>query len=160
MNDKNMLLVSADDPITPHSIPSNAMTLPFLCLLAAAGIFRYLSSDAMKRFRLRLVALLPRNVMERHMRVLLEEFPDRVGEFRRRVLPYSAAHVGYNAAAALCFVSALWFFPPNGMQYWDLIFVRYGSLLLMPLAFAGDVLLFMRMLRATARRGGEADGAA
>jgi hypothetical protein len=135
------------------------MTPPFLCLLAAAAIFRYLSSDAMKQYHRRLAGLLPRNVTQEPLRVLLTEFPERVAEFRRRVVPCSALHVAYNAASAACFVVALWFFPPQGMQHWDLIFVRYGSVVLTPLAFLGDVILFARMLIATFNRGGEADGA-
>ena len=135
------------------------MTPPFLCLLAAACILRYLSSDAMKQFKLRLAALLPRNVMESHLQVLLAEFPERLSEFRRRVLPCSAWHVVYNAASAVCFVAALWYFPPHGMEHWDLIFVRYGSVVLTPLAFMADVILFARILLATSGRGGEVDGA-
>jgi hypothetical protein len=135
------------------------MTPPFLCLLAAACILRYLSSDAMKQFKLRLAALLPRNVMEDHLRVLLGEFPDRLTDFRRRVLPCSVLHLIYNAAAAACFVGALWYFPPREMQHWDLIFVRYGSVVLTPLAFMADVVIFARMLVATSGRGGQADGA-
>jgi len=136
------------------------MNPPFLCLLAAAGIFRYLSADAMRQFRLRLASLLPRNVTEGHLRVLLAEFPERVGDFRRRVLPWSAWHVGWNAASAVCFIAALWFFPPRGMQHWDLIFVRYGSVVLTPVAFLADVVLFARTLMATFGRAGATDEAA
>jgi hypothetical protein len=135
------------------------MTPPFLCLLAAAAIFRYLSSDSMKQFKLRLAGLLPRSVTEDHMRVLLTEFPDRVVEFRRRVLPCSAAHMAYNAASAICFVCALWYFPPQGMEHWDLIFVRYGSIILTPIAFLADLILFSRMLFASFGRPGAADEA-
>jgi len=133
------------------------MTPPFLCLLAAAGIFRYLSADAKKAFTMRLAKLLPRNVTEQHLQVLIEDFPERVGEFRRRAVPYSALHVAYNAAACGCFVAALWFFPPAGMEHWDLVFVRYGSAILTPVALVGDVVLFMRMLRATFGRRTAAD---
>jgi hypothetical protein len=135
------------------------MTPPFLLLLAAAGVFRLLSADSRKSFDQRLARLLPRNVMRDHLRVLLEEFPDRVSEFRRRVMPHSALHVLFNAAACACFTAALWFFPPVGMAHWDLIFVRYGSLLLMPVAFLADAILFARMLMATFARDAEADGA-
>jgi hypothetical protein len=119
------------------------MTPPFLCLLAAACIFRYLSSDAMKHFHLRLALLLPRNVVDNHLQVLLTEFPERLAEFRRRVLPSSA-----------------WYFPPQGMARWDLIFVRYGSVVLTPLAFLADVILFARTIMATSGRDPEADEAA
>jgi hypothetical protein len=136
------------------------MTPPFLCLLAAACIFRYLSSDAMKHFHLRLALLLPRNVVDNHLQVLLTEFPERLAEFRRRVLPSSAWHVALNAASAICFVCALWYFPPQGMARWDLIFVRYGSVVLTPLAFLADVILFARTIMATSGRDPEADEAA
>lgn len=129
------------------------MTPPFLFLLGAAAIFRLLSADSNKAFRQRLARLLPRNVMEEHMRVLLEDYPDRLGEFRRRVLPFSGLYVALNAAACACFAAALWFFPPSGMQHWDLVFIRYGSVLLMPLALAADAVSFSRMLRSTFGRG-------
>jgi len=135
------------------------MTPPFLLLLAAAAIFRFLSADSRKAFDRRLARLLPRNVAEMHLRVLLVDFPDRLGEFRRRVLPFSALHVVLNAAACVCFIAALWFFPPSGMEHWDLLFVRYGSLVITPIAFLADVVLFARMLMATFGRGAEAGGA-
>jgi hypothetical protein len=135
------------------------MTPPFLCLLAAAGIFRLLSADANKTFYQRLARLLPRNVMQDHLRVLLQDFPERLSEFRHRVAPYSALHVLLNTAACGCFAAACWFFPPNGMPHWDLVFVRYGSVLLTPVAFLADVVLFARMLMATFARDAEAGGA-
>ncbi len=135
------------------------MTPPFLFLMAAAGIFRLLSSDANKAFNRRLARLLPRKVMQEHLRVLLADYPERVVEFRRRVLPFSALHVALNTAACACFAAALWVFPPTGMEHWDLVFVQYGSLLLMPVAFTADALLFARMLMATFSRNAEAGGA-
>ena len=135
------------------------MTPPFLFLLAAAAIFRWLSADANKAFSQRLTSLLPRNVMREHLRVLLAEFPDRVGEFRRRVLPCHALHVVLNTAACACFAVALWMFPPIGMERWDLLFVQYGSLLLLPMAFFADAVLFARMLMATFAKNVEPDGA-
>lgn len=136
------------------------MTPPFFFLLAAAGIFRLLSSDSQKAFNNGLSKMLPRNVMERHWQVLQGEFPDRLGEFRRRVLPFSALYVALNAAACICFASALWFFPPTGMAHWDLVFVRYGSLLITPVAFLVDAVGFGRMWFATFVRAGAADEAA
>jgi hypothetical protein len=135
------------------------MTPPFLLLLAAAGIFRFLSADAKKAFNQRLARLLPRKIMQEHLRVLMQDYPDRLSEFRRKVMPFSALHVGLNAAACSCFAAALWFFPPSGMAQWDLIFVRYGSLLLTPLALVADVVLFARMWMATFSRDAEADRA-
>jgi hypothetical protein len=135
------------------------MTPPFLFLLAAAGIFRLLSADSNKAFQQRLAKLLPRNVMHEHLRVLLQDFPDRLGEFRRRVLPFSALHVAFNAMACGCFVAALWYFPPTGMEHWDLVILRYGSVLLTPLAFVADAVSFARMLMATFGKDAEADGA-
>jgi hypothetical protein len=135
------------------------MTPPFLFLLAAAGIFRLLSADAKKAFDQRLANLLPRKVMEERMRVLLAEYTDRLSEFRRRVMPFSALQVLLNAAACACFAAALWFFPPTGMAHWDLVIVRYGSVLLTPVAFVADVVLFARTLLATFARDAEADGA-
>jgi hypothetical protein len=136
------------------------MTPPFLLLLAAAGIFRFLSADCNKTFRNRLARLLPRNVAEDHLRVLIQEFPDRLAEFRRRAVPFSTLHVALNAASCICFVAALWYFPPSAMQHWDLIFMRYGSLVLTPVAFIADVVLFTRMVMASFSRGAEAGGAA
>ena len=135
------------------------MTLPFFFLLAAAGIFRLLSADSRKTFNRRLASLLPRNVMKDHLQVLMADFPERAAEFRRRVLPYSAFHVLLNTAACGCFAAALWIFPPAGMNRWDLLFVQYGSLLLMPLAFVADAVVFARTLMATFTSGAEADGA-
>jgi hypothetical protein len=135
------------------------MTPPFLCLLAAAGIFRLLSADANKTFKQRLARLLPRNVTHNHLRVLIDEFPDRLSEFRFRVAPYSALHVLLNATACTCFAASCWYFPPSGLAHWDLLFLRYGSVLLMPVAFLADVVLFARMLMATFAGGAEADGA-
>ena len=125
------------------------ITPPFLCLLAAAAIFRLLSSDAIKAFRAHLARLLPRNVMQDRLRVLKRDFPDRLPLFRRRVLPFSALHVAFDAAACLCFAAAVWYFPPQGMQQWDLLFVRYGSVVLLPIAFLTDVVKFARLLIST-----------
>jgi hypothetical protein len=135
------------------------MTPPFLFLLAAAGIFRLLSSDSNKAFHHRLAGLLPRKVMREHLQVLLSDYPGRVGDFRWRVLPWYAMHVVLNVAACACFATALWMFPPIGMQRWDLLFVQYGSLLLMPLAFLADAVLFARMFLATFGKDAEAGGA-
>jgi hypothetical protein len=135
------------------------MTLPFICLLAAAGIFRLLSADANKAFQHRLARLLPRNVMQEHFRVLIQDFPDRLSEFRHRVAPYSALHVLLNAAACACFTAACWFFPPSGMEHWDLLILRYGSVILTPVAFLADVVLFARMLMATFAGDAETGGA-
>ena len=95
--------------------------------------------------------------MEQRLRALLQDYPDRLGEFRRRVLPFSGLHLALNAAACACFVAALWYFPPSGMSYWDLLFVRYGSALLIPAAFLFDVVGFARLYRATFGRNAEAD---
>jgi len=135
-------------------------TPPFLCLVAAAAIFRLLSSDANKAFRARLLHLLPRKVMDQHLRILIQQYPNRLTEFRRRVLPYSGLHVIFNAAACLCFVTAIWYFPPSGMQQWDLLFVRYGSVVLVPLAFLADAIRFARTLISTFGRNTPADEAA
>lgn len=136
------------------------MTPPFLFLLAAAGIFRWLSSDANKAFNARLERLLPRKVMDHHLRVLLANYPDLWAEFRRRVLPYSGLNVAFNVTACGCFVAAVWYFPPSMMEHWDLIFVRYVSLLVVPVALLVDGVAFTRTLLATfARRDAEADEA-
>ena len=135
------------------------MTPPFLFLLAAAGIFRLLSADSKKAFNQRLANLLPRKIMRDHLRALLADYPEQLSDFRTRVMPYQAFHVLLNAAACVCFAAALWFFPPHGLQQWDLRFVRYGSLLITPVAFLADVVIFARMLLATFARDAEADGA-
>jgi hypothetical protein len=64
-----------------------------------------------------------------------------------------------NAAACCCFAAACWFFPPSGMERWDLLFLRYGSLILTPVAFLADVVLFARMLMATFATDAETGGA-
>lgn len=97
--------------------------------------------------------------MEDHLRVLLADYPRQLGELRRRALPYSALHVALNAAACSCFAAAVWYFPPGRMERWDLLFLRYGSVLLTPVAFLADVLTFGRTLMATFGRDAEADGA-
>ena len=135
------------------------MTPPFLFLMAAAGAFRLLSADCNKSFSQRLARLLPRKVMQQRLQVLLMDYPDLVSEFRRRVLPFSALHVAFNTAACGCFAAAVWFFPPTGMEHRDLVFVRYGSLLLTPLAFVADATMFARTLLSTFTRQAEADGA-
>jgi hypothetical protein len=132
------------------------MTPPFLLLVAAAAIFRWLSSDAKKLYDHRLASLLPRNVIRHHLRVLMRDFPDRLGQFRRYALPHSALHVLWNAAAAACFTAALWYFPPMGMAHWDLIFVRYGSILITPLAFLMDFVGFIRLALSAFSRAGVA----
>jgi hypothetical protein len=91
--------------------------------------------------------------------VLLGDYQERLGEFRRRVLPFDALHVALNAAACACFIAAVWLFPPSGMSDWDLAFVRYGSVLLTPVALLADVVSFARMLMATYGRNAEADEA-
>ena len=45
------------------------------------------------------------------------------------------------------------------MEHWDLVFVRYGSLVLTPVAFVADAVIFARMLMATYGRGEERGGA-
>jgi hypothetical protein len=133
------------------------MSPQFLFLMAAAGILRFLSADSKKAFNERLRRLLPRKVMRDHMRALMEDYPEHLREFRRRVLPFSALHVGLNAAVAACFVTAVWSFPPGGMEHWDLVFVQYGSLFLTPVALLADVVLLARTLMATYGRNAEAD---
>ncbi|HEX4085741.1 MAG TPA: hypothetical protein VHY22_12575 [Chthoniobacteraceae bacterium] len=135
------------------------MTPPFLLLLAAAGLFRLLSSDSKAAYTQRLARLLPRNVMQDHLRVLTQEFPARLGEFRRKALPRYALHVLWNAAACACFAVALWFFPPAGMQHWDLIFVRYGSIVLTPVAFLMDLVGFVRLANSAVNRSAAPDEA-
>ena len=125
-------------------------------------IFRLLSADSNKTYRRRLALLVPRNVTDQHLqqlKVLLKEFPDRLVEFRRRVLPYSGLHLLLNVASCGCFIFAVWFFPPREMQRWDLLFVQYGSLLVVPLAFIADAVNFGRLLVATFARDAEVDGA-
>ena len=97
--------------------------------------------------------------MQDHLRVLTREFPTRLGEFRRRALPQYALHVLWNAAACACFAVALWYFPPSGMEHWDLIFVRYGSIVLTPVAFLMDVVGFVRLAMSTLGRGAAPDEA-
>ena len=135
------------------------MTPPFLFLMAAAGVFCLLAADAKKTFHLRLAGLLPRKVMQDHLQALLEDYPERLGDFRWRVLPFSALHVGMTAVACACFAAAMWYFPPAGMSHWDLVFVRYGSVLLTPLAFLADAVAFARMLMTTFGRGAGERGA-
>lgn len=69
------------------------------------------------------------------------------------MLPFSVLHVALNLAACACFVAAVWVFPPTVMERWDLLFVRYGSVLLIPVAFLADVVSIARMLKATFGRG-------
>jgi hypothetical protein len=135
------------------------MSPPFLLLLGAAAIFRYLSADANKAFKARLASLLPRSVVQEHLRVLAREYPDRLGEFRRRVVPWHGLHVLLNAAACGCFIPALWFFPPSGLDDLALGFLRYGSLLLAPVAFLMDIYTLTRMIMATFGSDAEAGGA-
>ena len=135
------------------------MNPPFLLLLAAAGLFRFLAADANKTFHRRLTRLLPRKVLRNHLEMLLDQYTDRLAEFRRRVLPFSAVRIAFDTAACACFACALWFFPPAGMEQWDLFFVRYGSLLLVPVAFIVDLIALTRLFKATFRRDVEPDGA-
>jgi hypothetical protein len=135
------------------------MILSFLLLIAASAICRFVSWDAGNAFKARLARMVPRNVMEDHMRVLLEEFPDRLPEFRRRVAPCAAMQVMLDTAACACFAAACWFFPPHGMQHWALALVRYGSVLITPVAFVADVVSFARMFLGTYGRNAEVDGA-
>ncbi len=136
------------------------MNPSFLMLLAAAGILRYLAVQAKRTFHQRLGRLLPRNVTSQHVAVLIEQFPQQIPQFRWRVLPFSALHIFLNATSCAAFVVALWWFPPSAMSDWDLFFMRYGSLLIVPAAFLFDVWSFARLFLLTLIRRDEFDGQA
>lgn len=125
------------------------MNSSFLMLLVAAGIFRYLALEAKRGFLSRLELLLPRNAMSEQLTVLFDQFPEQIPAFRRRVLPLSALQILLNTLSCICFVVALWWFPPAALSSWDLLFMRYGSLLVVPLAFLLDVWAFLRLLIST-----------
>ena len=124
------------------------MNLNFLMLVAAACIFRFLASEAKRVFAKRLTDLLPRKVVNEHLSAL-RNFPEHFPLFRSRVLPFSALQIVFNALSCACFIAALWFFPPSALSTWDLRFMRYGSLFVVPLAFVFDVVVFARLFLST-----------
>jgi hypothetical protein len=124
------------------------MNLNFLMLIAAACVFRYLSAEAKRVFTCRLTGLLPRKVLSEHLAVL-RNYPQHFPIFRSRVLPFSALQIAFNTFSCMCFVVALWYFPPAALSSWDLFFIRYGSLLIVPIAFVFDLVAFARLFWVT-----------
>lgn len=124
------------------------MTPSFLMMIGAACILRFLAAEAKRAFAKRLAGLLPRNVMEEHLNAL-REFPQHYPVFRARVLPFSALQIACNAASCICFVAALWYFPPSALSETNLYFMRYGSMLVVPAAFLFDVFVFVRLFCTT-----------
>lgn len=117
-------------------------------MVGAACILRLLAAEAKRAFAVRLAGLLPRNVVREHLSAL-REFPQHYPIFRARVLPFSALQIACNAASCACFVAALWFFPPAALSEGSLIFMKYGSLLIVPAAFVFDVFVFVRLFCTT-----------
>lgn len=132
------------------------MNLNFLMLMAAAGILRYLAVEAKRTFGKRLENLLSRKVAKGHL-AALREYPQHFSLFRWRVLPFSALQIVFNALSCVCFIVGLWLFPPAALSSWDLLFMRYGSLLIVPLAFLVDVFIFARLFWVTLAAKNEAD---
>jgi hypothetical protein len=132
------------------------MNLNFLMLMAAAGILRYLAIEAKRTFGKRLENLLPHKLSKSHLAVL-REHPQHFSLFRTRVLPFSALQIVFNALSCVCFIAGLWLFPPSALSSWDLLFMRYGSLLIVPLAFVVDVFIFARLFWVTLTGKNEAD---
>ena len=124
------------------------MNINFLMLLVAACILRFLASEAKRAFSKRLVNLLPRKIVHSHLK-MLRQYPQDLPNFRARVLPFSALQIAFNALSCVCFVTAIWCFPPTMISSWDLLFMRYGSLLIVPLAFLVDVVAFTRLFLRT-----------
>jgi hypothetical protein len=120
----------------------------FLMLITAACILRYLAASAKRVFASRLAELLPRKVLKEHLSAL-RDYPQHFPIFRWRVLPFSALQIAFNALSCSCFIAALWCFPPAALSSWDLFFMRYGSLLIVPIAFLFDLVAFGRLFWVT-----------
>ena len=132
------------------------MNLNFLMLVAAACILRCLAAESKRIFTSRLADLLPRKVLREHLNAL-REYPQHFPIFRSRVLPFSALQIAFNALSCACFIAALWCFPPAALSSWDLFFMRYGSLLVVPIAFLFDLVVFARLFWATLSPSDELD---
>ena len=132
------------------------MNLNFLMLVVAACILRFLAAESKRIFVSRLASLLPRKVIKEHL-TALREYPEHFAIFRARVLPFSALQIAFNALSCASFIVALWCFPPTALSSWDLFFMRYGSLLVVPIAFLFDVVVFVRLFWATLATSNELD---
>lgn len=133
------------------------MTLSFIMLILAAGIVRYLAMEAKRAYTRRVASLLPPNIPDVSVQTLLKNHPEHRPAFRRNALPFSALQILFNALACSVFVAALWVFPPALLSDWDLFLIRYGGLLIVPIALVVDLALFARLLLATLSRQQEPD---
>jgi hypothetical protein len=131
------------------------MDLPFLMMLLAAGILRYLAFEAKRNYHVRLAKLLPRNIVKHHFSVLTADYRDCLAAFRSSVLPLAGFQLVLNALSCAVFVGALWIFPPAALAEWDLMFIRYGGLAILPPALVIDALAFCRLFHATQSRNSE-----
>lgn len=125
------------------------MSLSFLLLLGAAGVFHVLSRDAKRAFSRRIAALLPRTVQTDHLAVLLRDFPEQLPAVRSAALPMFGLHVIWNTAACAVVVAGIWFSPPEALSQHALEWLRISSIALVPLAFLWDCLAFARVWKQT-----------
>jgi len=115
-------------------------------LLSAAAIFGFMAYSAKKAFALRVANIVPRNVVSDHLNILLREFPQHHSEFRSRALPLYAAHLALNTMACGVVLVAAWTFPTGIMSDFDLLVLRWGGLVIVPIAFVMDSVGFFRVL--------------
>lgn len=111
----------------------------FLLTLLAALIFRYLASQVRGQFRARLFVLLRRPLQRGRLISILREHPERMPEFRSRLLPLMATQVALDALACGVFVFALFVFPPAKFGPSDLALIHRGSVLIVAAAMAVEV---------------------
>jgi hypothetical protein len=121
------------------------MTLSFFLLLVSSVTFSYLGAQAKRTFHARVCGLLPRNVMRDHLKVLFSEFPDRLPDFRARVLPLRAGRLVFDALSCILLLVALWLFPPAFLRGFDLSVLRFAGLGLVTVACAVDTAAFCKM---------------
>jgi len=128
------------------------MNLPFVLLIIAAGILRYVAVQARGAFVRRLAQLLPRKVTDGHLQVLFDEYRPRLAAFRSQALPYSALELCLNAFACAVFVAALWTYPRQELSEMNLFLVRYCSATLVLVAFLLDLFEFGQLFYFTFAR--------
>jgi hypothetical protein len=121
------------------------MTLSFFLLLFASVIFSYLGTQAKRAFHMRVCALLPRNVMRDHVKILFAEYPGRLPEFRAQALPVRAGRLALDALSCATLLVGLWAMPPAFLRGFDLALLRFCGLGLVLLAFAMDTAAFCKM---------------
>jgi hypothetical protein len=127
------------------------MTLNFLFLVLAALVFRYLAFQANTAFVERLTRLLERNPSRRRLVAALKDHPERLAEFRARVLPLAARQLGLDSASCILLILAIYVFPPSVIGVHDLANLQWTSVVVVSLAMLVEGFWFVRTCVAALR---------